>query len=667
MKNLNYSFGIKGIKTKLILSFGLFVLMIITGVSFFIYNQSRQLLEDDIFTAAHEYAVHNAITVDNWMNDIIGDLEIMAKSEDVLSQSWSRQRSYLRNFAGEDKKLSTIFVADRNGNARMTHGNNANIRDREYFKEVMETGKSVFSEIIPSRADGEDVIVAAYPIYYGNNLIGLLGGTVDLHYLQGLVEEMRITGHGYGWILDKNMMTIAHPVEQYLGNRDVFRDGNEDLEKIGTKMAAGESDVSFYTFRNIRKGLAYAPVESTEWSVAVTAEVENLLAPLNSLLKETVFVGLAVFLMAVIVTYFIAYFISQPVIKISDISNSIGKGDLTIDSSLTETSRDDEIGVLARSINKMHKNLKIIIMQVIETSNNVAASSEELYASGEQVGEAAEEVGAAVEHIASGAEEQSAQVEESVSLITEMVNRISEVGENSAEMNRAADGVIERINKSYTAVDQSIKMVNVVKEDTSDVAEVIEDLGKTSEEIGNIVGMINSIASQTNLLALNAAIEAARAGKAGSGFSVVAEEIRVLAEDSAHSTEKIAELIEEIQNNVKLVNGKMDTNINSVDDSVSSIEKMSKEFVDVQSLTTDLKDIIRNVSKHAHEMAEGTDMVESTINSISTVSQEFAGNSQEVAASSEEQIAATEEIVDSAKQLADMSQNLIDAVNKFKV
>ena len=655
------------IKTRLTIGFGLFLFLVVSATSLFLYTQSRGILQDHIFAAAHGYTLYNAAKINNWLEEMLNNLEIMAGSEDVLSQDWNKQRSYLSAFAGEGKRFSNLFVADLSGKARTTHGSDADINDREYFKKSLETGRPVISEVLVSRADGRDVIVLACSIYKANTITGVLGATVDLSFLQGIVNEMKINDFGYGWIIDNKMRTIAHPDEKYLGNTDVFEEGNEALLEIARKMAGGDSGISFYTFRGIRKGLAYTPVESTGWSVAITAELEDLMAPLNTLLKRTVIIGAGLLLIVLIASYFIAHSISKPIIEISKIADSIGRGDLQVDSSVIEMKRKDEIGVLASAIIKMHQGLKNMISNVMEISSNVAASSEELYATGEQVGEAAENVGTLVERMAAGAEEQSAQVEESVSIITDMIVRISEVGNSSTEMNRATNGVIERMNRSYTKVDQSIQKVNIVKDDTAEVARVISELGKVSEEIGNIVGIISNIASQTNLLALNAAIEAARAGEAGSGFSVVAEEIRTLAEDSANSTERIAELIKQIQENITLVEGKMKTSQASVDESVSSIEELNDEFADVKALIMELKKIIEKVTENSREIAGGTDMVESVINEIAVVTQEFAGSSEEVATASQEQVAATEEIVSSARQLADMSQELVEVVHKFRI
>ncbi|MFW5971876.1 MAG: methyl-accepting chemotaxis protein [Bacillota bacterium] len=659
---------IKSIKFKMILMFVIFISLIIALLAFFTYNRSAGILHDNILIAAQENAENSSVRINNWIEDIIAKLEIMASSNIVKDDNWAVQKDYLSNFSGEDKYMTSIFIADRNGQANITHGSGANIRERDYFQEVIQTGEPAVSQVIISKATNEYIVVVAYPIYEGNRVTGVIGTTVDLHYLDRLINNIDILDHGYAWVIDSEMNMIAHPSEKYLGDKTAFDNGGPALKENAARMTRGEKNVNEYSFEGVKKVMAYAPVESADWSIAVSAEIDDIMAPLDVLLQGTFIYGLIAILIAGILTYIIASLISNPVVKITEIASSVAEGDLTVDSSdLDDIKRSDEIGHLALSIRNMHKSLINMIKKVLETSSNVAASSEELHAAGEQVGEVAEQVGEAIENVASGAEEQSAQVEESVAMIDEMVEKINSVGKDTKEMSNAADTVIDRIDKGNNTVVESIKRVKVVKEDTSEVAEVISELGQTSREIGNIVEIINSIATQTNLLALNAAIEAARAGEAGSGFSVVAEEIRVLAEDSGSATEKIANLINEIQEDVQIVTEKMKENIDSVDGSVISIEDMGNEFKEIENVTRRLKEIIENVSNNSLEMARNSDMVEKAIVNIASVSDEFAGNTEEVAASSEEQIAATEEIISSSKQLADMAEKLSVVINRFKL
>ncbi|MFP4662698.1 MAG: hypothetical protein ACLFPF_10930, partial [Halanaerobiales bacterium] len=155
---------IKSIKAKMAIIFGILVVIIIVGISFFVDIKSRGILEKTIFIAAQEDAVHSAEQIDEWLNKQISTMEIMTQSEDVQSGNWSKQEDFLRQYAGETKDIKGLFVANLNGRYRITHGEDGNISDRNYFQQVLDTGKPAISEVLISKASNEYIVVIAHPI-----------------------------------------------------------------------------------------------------------------------------------------------------------------------------------------------------------------------------------------------------------------------------------------------------------------------------------------------------------------------------------------------------------------------------------------------------------------------------------------------------------------------
>ena len=161
---------------------------------------------------------------------------------------------------------------------------------------------------------------------------------------------------------------------------------------------------------------------------------------------------------------------------------------------------------------------------------------------------------------------------------------------------------------------KSAQMSQSANKDMEEMRQVIQ---KSVISISNIIekiNVINDIAYETNILALNASVEAARAGDAGKGFAVVANEVRSLAEKSKQAAYEIEALSSK-----------------TINESNSSKEFISKLSVDFKETT----ELVKQISIASVEQSNGTDQINSTIQSLNQVSQQNAASSEELAASSE--------------------------------
>lgn len=119
---------------------------------------------------------------------------------------------------------------------------------------------------------------------------------------------------------------------------------------------------------------------------------------------------------------------------------------------------------------------------IINTSSQVSAGSEDL--------------AKAAQSIAEGATTQSASVEELVATTTAVTDQVKE---NTAAAQVAADETLKVTDMMRNSKDQMSLMT-----------EAMNKITQTSNEVVGIIKTIEDIADQTNLLALNASIEAAR-------------------------------------------------------------------------------------------------------------------------------------------------------------
>jgi len=304
-------------------------------------------------------------------------------------------------------------------------------------------------------------------------------------------------------------------------------------------------------------------------------------------------------------------------------AEAIAAGDLTGEE--VKIDSNDEIGDLARAMNKMQGNLVKMIVAVSENAQQVANASEEFSAVSQQ--------------ITSNSEETTAQANV-VSAATDQVNRnLQTVATGAEEMSSTIADIAKNATESARVSGEAVKTAEATNA-------TISKLGVSSAEIGQVIKAITSIAQQTNLLALNATIEAARAGEAGKGFAVVANEVKELAKQTAKATEDISQKIAAIQEDTK---GAVDAiaTIGAIINQINDISSTIATAVEEQSATTN------EMSRNVTEAAKGS----------TEITQNIAGVSQAAQGTS----SSAHESMKAAQQLAQMSTQLRGLVEQFKV
>ncbi|SMC27138.1 methyl-accepting chemotaxis sensory transducer with TarH sensor [Desulfacinum hydrothermale DSM 13146] len=274
---------------------------------------------------------------------------------------------------------------------------------------------------------------------------------------------------------------------------------------------------------------------------------------------------LGAFVLSAILVFILSRFVTRPLKRIVEGIGQLAEGDLTVE---LDHKSQDELGVLADSVNQLSKSFRDTIQQARETAFRVSE----------------------------GTSQQAASIEETSASLEEITSMIRQGAEKCAEadtMMRDNDSKLNEANKVMKACITSL-----------------DQIVSTTETMAKIVKDIDEIAFQTNLLALNAAVEAARAGEAGQGFAVVADEVRSLARRASEAAKSTAELIRTAQD--KTHEGR------------SLVQETDEAYREVAVQARKVSQLIQDVASSSQEQSLGVEQISRAAHELDQVIQSFA-------------------------------------------
>ncbi len=288
----------------------------------------------------------------------------------------------------------------------------------------------------------------------------------------------------------------------------------------------------------------------------------------------------------------------QAIMRLLDEISSLGEGDLTVKASVTE----EMTGAIADAINYAVDELRHLVTTINGTSSKVALATQETQATALQLAEAS---GHQADEIASASER-----------IGEIAGSIEQVSRHATESADVAQRSVVIAARGAGVVRETIRGMDLIRDQIQDTAKRIKRLGESSQEIGSIVGLINDISEQTNVLALNAALQAASAGEAGRGFAVVADEVQRLAERTSSATRGIEALVQGIQADTHAAVGSMEQTTAEVVSGARLAEDAGTALAEIERVSNALNTLIHTISAAAQQQAMAASDITQTMGVI---------------------------------------------------
>jgi methyl-accepting chemotaxis protein WspA len=280
-------------------------------------------------------------------------------------------------------------------------------------------------------------------------------------------------------------------------------------------------------------------------------------------------------------------------------------GDLTGN---VTVSGEDAIGRLGHGLSRMFDNLRLLLTNVQKAGIQVTTSATEIAASAKQ-------------QEATGVEQAQTSVE--------ILSTTKEISANTSQLLKTMEDATAVAD--YTTSATADAQINLRRMDstmqnmvnaTDSINAKLAALSEKASNINSVLTTITKVADQTNILSLNAAIEAEKAGEAGRGFSVVATEIRRLADQTSVSTWDIEQMLKEMQSAVSASVMGMDKFSEEIRRSVSEVRQVTDQLSSVMDQVQKLAPQFDSVLQGMQSQAVGAQQITETMMQLSDATQQ---------------------------------------------
>ena len=296
-----------------------------------------------------------ASEVDNWMDKNLRSSRMMTKMKAINEMKPENQVPVLIAATEVLEWASILFIADTNGDAiaRSDGKKLRNYSDREYVKQIL-AGWEVGQQVLIGKAKPVPLQCFAVPIK-NPALVGILTQCSTLTDISDFVVNQRIGLTGIAFLVDDKNRLIAHGDVQNLTAK------LQDFSRHPALKTASDDQIRVVEVDGKERVFVVSDV-GLGWKLVVQQDYDEAYADYLELKTLSQYIIGVAIVLVLMLSVLMSVNLASPIKKLTNVANSFSKGNF--DEGVAYTDRNDEIGDLAHSIERMGVSIRLALKRL---------------------------------------------------------------------------------------------------------------------------------------------------------------------------------------------------------------------------------------------------------------------------------------------------------------